>query len=214
MSIPVNSSKIAEYLLKIKAIRLSIQNPFTWSAGWKSPIYCDNRLILSYPAIRSDIRDAFAAEVRSRYPDAEAIAGVATGGIAMGALVADALGLPFIYVRPTPKSHGLQNQIEGDVQEGQKFVVVEDLVSTGNSSAAAVAALQETGVQVMGTLAVFSYGFSKADVRFAETGTPFHTLTNLPVLLEEAAKLDYIRPEEMEVILEWRQAPSEWLSKA
>lgn len=214
MSIPVNASKIAEYLLKIKAIRLSIQNPFTWSAGWKSPIYCDNRLILSHPAIRNDIRDAFVAEVRSRYPEAEAIAGVATGGIAMGALVADVLGLPFIYVRPTPKSHGLKNQIEGDVKEGQKFVVIEDLVSTGNSSAAAVTALQETGVSVLGTLAVFSYGFSKADVRFAETGTPFHTLATLPVLLEEAAKLEYIKPEEMEVIMEWRKAPSKWLSEA
>ncbi|MFK7972542.1 MAG: orotate phosphoribosyltransferase [Bacteroidia bacterium] len=210
MSLPVDASKIAEYLLKIKAVRLSIQNPFTWSAGWKSPIYCDNRLILSFPDTRKAIRDAFVASVKSQYPEAEAIAGVATGGIAMGALVADALDLPFIYVRPTPKSHGLKNQIEGEIKPGQKYVVIEDLISTGNSSAAAVVALQESGVKVIGTLAVFSYGFPKADVRFGETGTPFHTLSDLPTLLEEAAKLDYIRPEEMEVIYSWRQSPELW----
>jgi orotate phosphoribosyltransferase len=207
---PVDASKIAEYLLKIKAVRLSIQNPFTWSAGWKSPIYCDNRLILSHPDIRNDIRDAFVGAVQEKYPQVEAIAGVATGGIAMGALVANELQLPFIYVRPTPKSHGLQNQIEGDVNDGQKFVVIEDLISTGNSSAAAVSALQSAGANILGTLAVFSYGFPKADSRFAETGTPFHTLTQLPALLEQAAKLNYIKPEEMEVIYAWRQAPGDW----
>jgi orotate phosphoribosyltransferase len=206
----MNTSKIAEYLLEIKAVRLSTSQPFTWSSGWKSPIYCDNRLILSFPDIRDRIKDAFVEVIQEKYPQAEGIAGVATGGIAMGALVADALRLPFIYVRPTPKSHGLQNQIEGKLESQRAFVVIEDLVSTGSSSAAAVQAIQDSGATVLGTVAIFGYGFEEAEKTFAATQTPFTTLSNLPALLEQAQRMQYIQPAEMESILDWRQQPETW----
>jgi len=207
-----NESKIAEYLLKIKAVRLSISKPFTWSSGWKSPIYCDNRLILSYPDVRKAIKMAFVEKIRAEFPNAGAIAGVATGGIALGALVAEELGLPFIYVRPTPKSHGLQNQIEGRITPDVPYVVVEDLISTGSSSAAAVMAVQKAGGNVQGTVAIFGYGFSTADTTFAETGTPYHTLTHLKALIQKATEMNYIQAEEMDTIYRWKEQPDTWPS--
>lgn len=210
MQATVETAKIAAYLLKIKAVRLNTQEPFTWSAGWKSPIYCDNRLILSFPAIRSHIRDAFVQKIRTHYPEAQALAGVATGGIAMGALVADALEMPFAYVRPTPKSHGLQNQIEGQLREDLPYIVIEDLISTGSSSASAVQAMQKAGANVLATIAIFGYGFSAADQTFADINMPFHTLTSLETMLQQAAELDYIRADEMETILRWKQDPGNW----
>ncbi len=210
MQATVETAKIAAYLLKIKAVRLNTQEPFTWSAGWKSPIYCDNRLILSFPAIRSHIRDAFVQKIRTHYPEAKALAGVATGGIAMGALVADALEMPFAYVRPTPKSHGLQNQIEGQLREDLPYIVIEDLISTGSSSASAVQAMQRAGANVLATIAIFGYGFSAADQTFADINMPFHTLTSLETMLQQAAELDYIRADEMETILRWKQDPGNW----
>lgn len=207
---PVEYSKIAEYLLKIKAIRINTREPFTWSSGWKSPIYCDNRLTLSYPEIRTAIRDAFIQKIRDNYPEVTAIAGVATGAIASGALVADAMNLPFIYVRPQPKGHGLQNMVEGEVDPKGKYVVIEDLVSTGGSSVKAVKAIQETGAAVLVTYSIFSYGFPQADAAYAETGTGYSPLTNLQELLQKAAEIDYLRPEEMATIFEWQKDPANW----
>ncbi len=202
--------KIADYLLEIKAVRLQVQQPFTWSSGWKSPIYCDNRLILSYPEIRKGVSEAFVERIKETYPQATAIAGVATGAIAMGMLVAEAMGLPFVYVREKPKGHGMQNQVEGRADASWKYVVIEDLISTGGSSVKAVKALQAAGLEVLGTLAIFSYGFPQATAAFAETGTAFHTLTGLDALLEQAIKRDYIRTEEIETIQNWQQHPDAW----
>ena len=206
----MGNSKIAEYLLKIKAVRLSPQEPFTWSSGWRSPIYCDNRLTLSFPDIRRAIRDAFVAEIQARYPDLTGVAGVATGAIAQGMLVAEALDLPFIYIRAQAKGHGMQNRIEGAVDPTGRYVVIEDLVSTGQSSASAVAALQASGATVLGTLAIFSYGFPQAGETFAATGTPFHSLTNLQELLEKALEFDYLEAAERETIFAWQQDPAHW----
>lgn len=206
----VQSSKIAEYLLKIKAVRLSIEEPFTWSSGWKSPIYCDNRQTLSHPDIRSDITAAFVREIRERYPNLTGVAGVATGAIALGALVADALDLPLIYVRSKAKGHGMQNLVEGQVDPEGKYVVIEDLISTGKSSVQAVRAVQETGATVLGTIAIFSYGFPKATEAFAETGTSFHTLTNLKDLLQKAEEFDYLRDVEKATVFAWQKDPSTW----
>ena len=204
------ASQIAQDLLQIKAVRLSTEEPFTWSSGWKSPIYCDNRMILSYPEIRTRVRDAFVERIRGSYSDVEGVAGVATGGIAVGALVAEQLGLPFIYVRPTYKSHGLQNQIEGKIDANQRFVVIEDLVSTGSSSARAVEALQKEGAEVLGTIAIFGYGFPEAEETFAMTGTSFQTLTHMEALLQEAAKLNYLKDDEKETVRAWSRQPDAW----
>lgn len=206
----MESSKLAEYLLKIKAVRISPSNPYTWSSGWKSPIYCDNRLTLSYPEIRNAIRAAFVATIREKYPQLTAIAGVATGAIATGVLVADALDLPFIYVRPKPKGHGMQNLIEGQIDTDGKYVVIEDLVSTGGSSVKAVKAIQETGATVLGTLSIFSYGFPQADEAYATTGTPYAPLTNLKELLQKAIEINYLQPDETAAILEWQKDPANW----
>lgn len=205
-----NESKIAEYLLEIKAVRLSIAKPFTWSSGWKSPIYCDNRLILSFPEVRTAVKMAFVEKIKQQFPKAGAIAGVATGGIALGALVAEELGLPFIYVRPTPKSHGLQNQIEGQIKPELPYVVVEDLISTGSSSAAAVMAVQRAGGKVLGTVAIFGYGFSEADKTFLQTKTPYYTLTHLKALLTKATEMNYIQANEMDTIYRWKDQPESW----
>lgn len=211
-SMSENESQIAEYLLKIKAVRLSISEPFTWSSGWKSPIYCDNRLILSFPDVRKAVKLAFVEKIRKEFPLAAAIAGVATGGIALGALVAEEMGLPFIYVRPTPKSHGLQNQIEGKINPDLPYVVLEDLISTGSSSAAAVTAVQEAGATVLGTIAIFGYGFSEADKTFEQTGTPYHTLTHLKALIQKATEMNYIQAAEMDTIYRWKEQPDTWPS--
>ncbi|MBA4321929.1 MAG: orotate phosphoribosyltransferase [Odoribacter sp.] len=205
-----SAKKIAEYLLQIKAIKLQPSNPFTWASGWKSPIYCDNRKTLSYPVVRSFIRDSFADLVRDLYPDAEMIAGVATGAIAHGALAADKLGLPFIYVRSESKGHGLGNQIEGYYEKGQKVVVIEDLISTGGSSLNAVRALREAGCEVMGMIAIFTYGFSKAAEGFAAEKCALNTLGNYNTLVEIAVGSGAIGQAEAETLKKWRVDPSTW----
>jgi orotate phosphoribosyltransferase len=206
-----NSAKItAEYLLQIKAIKLQPSNPFTWASGWKSPIYCDNRKTLSFPEVRSYIRDSFAALVKEFYPQAEIIAGVATGAIAHGALAADKLGLPFIYVRSGAKEHGLGNQIEGDYKSGQKVVVIEDLISTGGSSLSAVRALREAGCEVLGMVAIFTYEFKKASDGFAAENCRLNTLSNYSVLIDTAVKTGFIGLEEVETLKKWRIDPSVW----
>jgi orotate phosphoribosyltransferase len=205
-----SAKKIAEYLLQIKAIKLQPSNPFTWASGWKSPIYCDNRKTLSYPAVRSYIRDSFSAIVREQYPETELIAGVATGAIAHGVLAADNLGLPFIYVRSEAKAHGLGNQIEGYYEKGQKVVVIEDLISTGGSSLNAVRALREAGCDVLGMVAIFTYGFSKAADGFASEKCTLSTLSNYNTLVEAAVESGYIGQSEVETLKKWRTDPSVW----
>jgi len=205
-----SAKKIAEYLMQIKAIKLQPSNPFTWASGWKSPIYCDNRKTLSFPVVRSYIRDTFAALVKEHYPQAEIIAGVATGAIAHGALAADKLGLPFIYVRSETKSHGLGNQIEGYYEKGQKVVVIEDLISTGGSSLNAVKALREAGCEVLGMVAIFTYGFQKATDGFAAEKCTLHTLSNYNALVECAVETGYIGQSEVETLKKWRVDPSTW----
>jgi len=205
-----SAKKTAEYLLQIKAIKLQPSNPFTWASGWKSPIYCDNRKTLSFPEVRSYIRDSFASLVKELYPGAEMIAGVATGAIAHGALAADKLGLPFIYVRSGAKEHGLGNQIEGYYEQGQKVVVIEDLISTGGSSLNAVKALREAGCEVLGMVAIFTYEFKKAFDGFAAENCTLDTLSNYSVLVDTAVKTGYISREEVETLKKWRVDPSTW----
>jgi orotate phosphoribosyltransferase len=205
-----SAKKTAEYLLQIKAIKLQPSNPFTWASGWKSPIYCDNRKTLSFPEVRSYIRDSLAAMVKEFYPQAELIAGVATGAIAHGVLVADKLGLPFIYVRSGAKEHGLGNQIEGYFEAGQKVVIIEDLISTGGSSLSAVKALREGGCDVLGMLAIFSYEFKKASDGFSSENCTLHTLSSYSVLIETALTTGYIGQAEVETLKKWRADPSSW----
>jgi orotate phosphoribosyltransferase len=202
--------QVAQYLLQIKAVVLKPNDPFTWASGWKSPIYCDNRLVLSYPEIRDAVAEAFANEIREKYPNAKSISGVATGGIAQGALVAAKLGLPMTYVRSSAKGHGRQNQVEGVVNQGEETVVIEDLISTGGSSLKAVDALREAGAKVSGLVAIFTYGFQKSIDAFSEAKVPFSTLTNYSLLIEEAQKLGYVSAEQVESLNEWRQAPDQW----
>ena len=201
---------VAEYLLQIKAIKLQPSNPFTWASGWKSPIYCDNRKTLSFPEVRSYISDSFAMTIRELYPDADLIAGVATGAIAHGALTADKLALPFIYVRSGAKEHGLGNQIEGYFEPGQKVVVVEDLISTGGSSLSAVKALREAGCEVLGMVAIFSYEFQKATDSFKADKCTLNTLSNYSVLIDTAVKSNYIGQAEVETLKKWRVDPANW----
>jgi orotate phosphoribosyltransferase len=202
--------RTAEYLLQIKAIKLQPANPFTWASGWKSPIYCDNRMTLSFPEVRTFIRDSFAAKVQEIYPGAGMIAGVATGAIAHGALVADLLELPFIYVRSGAKDHGLGNQIEGHFEKGQKVVVIEDLISTGGSSLGAVKALREAGCEVLGMIAIFTYGFMKAEDAFKEGECRLDTLSNYGVLVDMALASGYISANDVETLKNWRRDPSVW----
>ncbi|MFN6944358.1 MAG: orotate phosphoribosyltransferase [Cytophagaceae bacterium] len=204
------SQKIAAALLKIKAIKLSPEQPFKWASGWNSPIYCDNRLSLSYPDIRSLIKKELAELIRKEFPDAESIAGVATAGIAQGALVADVLNLPFLYVRPKPKDHGMSNMIEGEIVKGRKVVLIEDLISTGGSSLKAAEALKEAGFNVLGMAAIFTYGFSIADENFKNAGIHLHSLSNYNVLVEEAVKGNYISEDNLQSLKEWRQNPQDW----
>jgi orotate phosphoribosyltransferase len=204
------SVKTAEYLLQINAIKLQPSNPFTWASGWKSPIYCDNRKTLSFPEVRSYIRDSFATMVRELYPDVQLIAGVATGAIAHGALVADKMGLPFIYVRSGAKEHGLGNQIEGYFEPSQKVVVIEDLISTGGSSLSAVKALREAGCNVLGMVAIFTYEFKKATDAFAAEGCRLNTLSNYSALIQAAVTTGYIGESEVETLKKWRTDPANW----
>lgn len=205
-----SAKKTAELLLQINAIKLSPENPFTWASGWKSPIYCDNRIILSYPKIRNYVREELAKQVEKLYGKPDVIAGVATGAIGIGILVAEALGLPFIYVRPEPKSHGRQNQIEGQLNPGQTVVVIEDLISTGKSSLNAVKALKEVKAEVKGMVAIFSYGFSAATENFSESGLELHTLSDYAHLIEQASDTHYIKEEQLQTLLQWRENPAEW----
>jgi orotate phosphoribosyltransferase len=207
------AKRTAEYLLQIKAIKLHPSNPFTWASGWKSPIYCDNRKTLSFPEVRSYIRDSFAGMIKDLYPQAELIAGVATGAIAHGALVSDKLGLPFIYVRSGAKEHGLGNQIEGYFEPGQKVVVIEDLISTGSSSLNAVHALREAGCEVLGMVAIFTYEFKKASDAFALNNCNLNTLSNYSELLDTALKTGFIGQPEVETLKKWRLDPANWGTK-
>ena len=204
------AKKTAELLLQIHAIKLQPNQPFTWASGWKSPIYCDNRIVLSYPPIRNYIRETMAKHIEKQYGKPDVIAGVATGAIGIGILVAEYLGLPFVYVRPEAKSHGRQNQIEGVVQKGQNVVVVEDLISTGKSSLNAVKALKEEGVNVKGMVAIFSYGFDVAITNFKDENVTLHTLSNYQSLLEQALDTNYITAKELNVLTQWNANPSEW----
>lgn len=200
----------AEKLLSIRAIKLQPSNPFTWASGWKSPIYCDNRKLISYPRIRTFIKTELCRLIIENFAEADAIAGVATGAIAPGALVADALGLPFIYIRSTPKDHGLENLIEGELKPGSKVVVVEDLVSTGSSSLKAVEAIRRDGSEVVGMVANFTYGFPVATKKFKEANVQLLTLTNYDAVLKEALRIDYIAESDLETLQEWRKAPADW----
>ena len=207
---PKTSREIASALLEIGAIKLSPNEPFTWASGWKSPIYCDNRLALSFPDLRKRIKNELCSLVRLHYPNAEAIAGVATAGIPQGALVADALNLPFLYVRAKPKEHGLANQIEGRVVEGQKTVVIEDLVSTGSSSIAAALALRQSGILVIGMLAIFSYQFHQATVNFSSNGLELHCLSTYTDLLAVARSAGSIDARQEALLTRWRDNPAAW----
>lgn len=204
------AEKTAELLLQINAIKLNPKNPFTWASGWHSPIYCDNRLILSFPAIRNFVREEFAKHIEKQYGKPDVIAGVATGAIGIGMLVAEYMGLPFVYVRPEPKKHGRQNQVEGFLQKGQNVVVVEDLISTGNSSLLAVEALKEAGAQVKGMVAIFTYGFDVAVDNFKNANVELNTLADYEHLLQLAVAKNYITEKELATLQEWRKSPSTW----
>ena len=206
---------VAQHLLAVKAVQLRPEEPFTWSSGWKSPIYCDNRVTLAYPEVRSFIKNALAELIQYQFPEVEVIAGVATAGIPQGALVADALGLPYCYVRPEPKAHGMGKQIEGYLPQSgplgpQKVVVIEDLISTGGSSLKVVDALRAAGAEVIGMAAIFTYGFPVADQNFAAKGVPLACLSNYETLLTEAQTLNYISASAMQSLTSWRENPADW----
>lgn len=204
------AEKMASYLLEIKAIKLEPSHPFTWASGWKSPIYCDNRKTLSHPEIRSYIKEQFAAVIREKYPQVEVIAGVATGAIAQGVLVAQELGLPFIYVRSSAKGHGLENLIEGEYKVGQKVVVIEDLISTGGSSLQAVEALRSAGCEVLGMSAIFTYGFKKAEDNFENAHCELTTLSDYNAMIDLAVKSGYVHLDEVSKLKEWRLSPESY----
>jgi len=202
--------KVAEFLLQIKAIKLQPNKPFTWASGWKSPIYCDNRVTLSYPKVRTYIRQQFVNAINEKYAKPDVIAGVATGGIAQGALVAQELGLPFVYIRSEAKKHGLTNMIEGVVEKGQSVVVIEDLISTGGSSLKAVEALREAGCEVKGMAAIFTYGFQAAEDNFKNAKCKLLTLSNYETLIRQALQSKYVTEKDLKSLQEWRENPAEW----
>ena len=204
------AKKTAELLLQINAIKLKPENPFTWASGWKSPIYCDNRVILSFPEIRNYVREEIGKQVEALYGKPDVIAGVATGAIGIGALIADYMGLPFIYVRPEPKSHGRQNQIEGNLAPNQNVVVIEDLISTGKSSLNAVNALEKAHANIKGMVAIFNYGFDIASKNFEEKELELHTLSDYAHLIEQASDTGYIKEDQMNTLMQWRKDPSQW----
>lgn len=203
--------EFASRLMKVKAIKLQPENPFTWASGWKSPFYCDNRKTLSYPDLRNYVKLELVHAVLENFPEAEAVAGVATGAIAQGALVADELNLPFVYVRSKPKDHGLENLIEGELKPGMKVVVVEDLISTGGSSLKAVEAIRKNCCEVVGMVASYTYGFDVAKKAFEEAGVELITLTDYDHVVEQAKETGYIKPEHVEVLNEWRKDPANWM---
>lgn len=207
----MNDSKlVAEKLLQAKAVRLSPEQPFTWASGWKSPIYCDNRRLLSFPVFRDLVKTELSSLIFEKFPEADAIAGVATAGIAWGAMVADQLKLPFAYVRPKPKDHGLGNQIEGRLEAGQKIVVVEDLVSTGKSSLQAVKALKENELTILGMVSIFNYAFEEAKLAFEAEGLLYYSLSDYPVLIELAEAKGMITEPQKDLLLSWRSSPAAW----
>lgn len=205
-----NEKAVAEKLLQINAIKLSLNQPFTWASGWKSPIYCDNRKILSFPYIRDFIKSEMCNVVFEKFPEADLLAGVATAGIAWGAMVADQLKLPYIYVRPKPKEHGLGNQIEGFYEKGQKVVVVEDLISTGKSSLEVVEVLRKQEVEVIGMVSIFTYGFDVAEKAFFNAGVPYFPLTNYATLIETAIEKSIVTSDQEASLLNWRKDPANW----
>lgn len=202
--------QFAEKLLQIKALKINLQTPYKWASGWNSPVYCDNRKVLSYPFTRDFVKSELANMVLERFPEAECIAGVATAGIAHGVLAADLMKLPFIYVRSKPKEHGMGNQIEGEMKAGAKVVVVEDLISTGKSSLEVVEALRAAGAEVLGMCGLFTYGFPAAEEAFSKAGVPLYTISNYPALMEVAEELQLINPEQKDKLAEWRNNPSTW----
>lgn len=204
------AKKTAELLLQINAIKLNPKNPFTWASGWKSPIYCDNRITLSFPPIRNYLREEFAKNIEKQFGKPDVIAGVATGAIGIGMLVAEIMGLPFVYVRPEPKKHGRENQVEGFLQKGQSVLVVEDLISTGKSSLQAIEALKAAGANVKGMVAIFTYGFEIAEQNFKDANIEVYTLGNYDMLLKEAVAKQYITEDEYDTLKEWRKSPSTW----
>lgn len=206
-----NEQAVAEKLLQVKAIRLNVKEPFTWASGWKSPIYCDNRKVLSFPHVREFIKSEMCNVIFEQFADAELLAGVATAGIAWGAMAADQLKLPYIYVRPKPKEHGLGNQIEGFYEAGQKVVVVEDLISTGKSSLEVVEVLRKAGVEVVGMVSIFTYGFDVAAESFKKAGVEYRSLTNYPTLINLAIEKNIVAASEQEVLLKWAKDPAHWL---
>jgi orotate phosphoribosyltransferase len=205
-----NERAVAEKLLQINAIKLNPGQPFTWASGWKSPIYCDNRKVLSFPFIREFVKSEMSNVLFEKFPEAELLAGVATAGIAWGAMAADQLKLPYIYVRPKPKEHGLGNQIEGSYTPGQKVVVIEDLISTGKSSLQVVDVLKAAGVEVLGMVSIFTYGFPVATANFEKAGIPYISLTNYPVLIDLAIEKGLVSADQQEVLLKWSQDPGNW----
>ena len=205
-----NEQAVAEKLLQVKAIRLNVKEPFTWASGWKSPIYCDNRKVLSFPHVREFIKSEMCNVIFEEFGDAALLAGVATAGIAWGAMAADQLKLPFVYVRPKPKEHGLGNQIEGDYEAHAKVVVVEDLISTGKSSLQVVEVLRKAGLEVIGMVSIFNYGFEVAKAAFEESGVTYRSLTNYPTLIELALKKGLVEERDQEVLLKWSADPANW----
>lgn len=204
------AAKIAEYLLNIKAVKLNPENPYTWASGWRSPIYCDNRVLLSYPEVRNYVKKEFVSLIKKEFPTAEAIVGVATAGIAHGALIADEMSLPYAYVRPEPKKHGMGKQLEGDLATGTKVVVIEDLLSTGKSSLAAISALRNEGIEVLGMAAIFTYGFDVAQSKFKENNCSFYTLSNYDELIIKAIEMGYINQTQLQNLQNWKSNPETW----
>ncbi|HEY4062079.1 MAG TPA: orotate phosphoribosyltransferase [Puia sp.] len=209
-TITTNEKAVAEKLLQVQAIRLNVKEPFTWSSGWKSPIYCDNRKVLSFPYIRDFIKSEMCNVLFGEFPEAGLLAGVATAGIAWGAMAADQLKLPYIYVRSKPKEHGLGQQIEGHYEKGQPVVVIEDLISTGKSSLQVVDILREAGLEVIGLVSIFNYGFETGRLAFEKAGIPFISLSDYPTLIGLALEKKLVSPEEETVLLKWREDPANW----
>jgi orotate phosphoribosyltransferase len=205
-----NEKTVAEKLLQVNAVKLNPKEPFTWASGWKSPIYCDNRKLLGYPYVRDFIKSEMCNVIFEKFPDAELLAGVATAGIAWGAMAADQLKLPYIYVRPKPKEHGLGNQIEGYYEQGMKTIIIEDLISTGKSSLQVVDVIRNAGLEVMGMVSIFTYGFEAAATACSAAGVPTVSLTNYPTLIELAIEKGTIDPEDQNTLLNWSKNPSEW----
>jgi orotate phosphoribosyltransferase len=205
-----NEKTVAEKLLQVNAVKLNPKEPFTWASGWKSPIYCDNRKLLGYPYVRDFIKSEMCNVIFEKFPEAELLAGVATAGIAWGAMAADQLKLPYIYVRPKPKEHGLGNQIEGYYEKGLKTIIIEDLISTGKSSLQVVDVVRNAGLDVIGMVSIFTYGFDAAATACSEAGVPTISLTNYPTLIELAIEKGTIDPEDQNTLLNWSKNPSEW----